>query len=154
MFSNAGAARAGSARRRSRSVFFEDRRLGGDDLLAAVVAVGRHVVAAVRLAGRRVHRQRRLGQLLVRAAVAYALANDEIGLSRLRLKYSDQMALSPEWPLFDFVTSRADPTSLRFREIVAELAGIDTLDNFLAAYSRSYGNEGSALPTMARPVGI
>jgi hypothetical protein len=91
---------------------------------------------------------------LVRAAVAYALANDEIGLSRLRLKYSDQMALSPEWPLFDFVTSRADPTSLRFREIVAELAGIDTLDNFLAAYSRSYGNEGSALPTMARPVGI
>ena len=91
---------------------------------------------------------------LVRAAVAYALANDEIGLSRLRLKYSEPMAMSPEWPLFDFVTSKVDPTTLRFREIVTQLAGIDTLDNFLAAYSRSYGTEGSVLPATARPVGV
>src|SRR5581483_8605580 len=41
-----------------------------DDLLAAVVAVGRHVMAPMRLAGGRVDRQRRLGQRVMRATMA------------------------------------------------------------------------------------
>jgi hypothetical protein len=88
---------------------------------------------------------------LVKAAVAYALDGDEIGLTRLRAKFSDRLAQTPEWQMFDFVSSRAAPDTLRFREIVREIAGVDSLNAFLAAYRQRYGGEGSLLPGSVRP---
>lgn len=90
---------------------------------------------------------------LVKAAVAYALEDDQIGLTRLRAKFSDRLATTPEWALFDFVTSQAAPTTNRFRQIVREVAGVDSLNAFLAAYQQRYGDEGSMLPVAARPAG-
>ncbi len=88
---------------------------------------------------------------LVKAAVAYALEDDRIGLTRLRVKFSDRMATTPEWALFDFVTSEAAPTTTRFRQIVREIAGVDSLNAFLAAYQQRYGGDGALLPVSARP---
>lgn len=88
---------------------------------------------------------------LVKAAVAYALEDDRIGLTRLRAKFSDRLAKTPEWALFDFVTSEAAPTTNRFRQIVREIAGVDSLNAFLAAYQQRYGGDAALLPMSARP---
>jgi len=83
---------------------------------------------------------------LIKAAVAYALASDEIGLTRLRAKFSTMMANVPEWPIFDFVTSKSAPSSYQFRAIAREIAGVDSLNAFLAAYRDRYGEEDALVP--------
>lgn len=83
---------------------------------------------------------------LVRAAVGYALDSDEIGLSRLRGKFADLMKPTPEWPVFEFVTGRAAPTTLKFREIAREIAATDTLGAFLKAYRDRYEPGGALSP--------
>ena len=42
---------------------------------------------------------------VVKAAVGLVLANDPLGLSRLRSKFSDRLAQSAQWPMFDYITS-------------------------------------------------
>src|SRR5690606_9552059 len=59
-------------RRRGWSVFLEGRGRGGNDRLAAVVAVGGDVVADGGLAGGRIGRQLLGAQLVMRAALATA----------------------------------------------------------------------------------
>jgi hypothetical protein len=88
------------------------------------------------------------GQMdMVRAAVAYALAGDRIGLSRLRAKFSDSMARSPQWPMFDYVTSTIEPVSSpNFAKVAESVANIDELNNFLASYKATYGGPGAIVP--------
>ena len=50
---------------------------------------------------------------VLRAAVGFVLADDQIGLSRLRLKYGERMSTTPEWPIFNFVTGKVSVTSRR-----------------------------------------
>lgn len=77
---------------------------------------------------------------VVKAAVAYALANDKIGLSRLRAKFSDAMSKTAEWPMFDYLTGKVVvPTSGQFKTVAKVVAAIDPLDAFLAAYRHIYG---------------
>jgi hypothetical protein len=89
------------------------------------------------------------GQMdMVRAAVAYALAGDRIGLTRLRAKFSDAMAQSPQWPMFDYVTSTIEPvTSANFAKVADSVANIDELNNFLASYKATYGGPDAIAPT-------
>jgi hypothetical protein len=86
---------------------------------------------------------------LIKAAVAYALASDEIGLTRLRAKFSTMMAGVPEWPMFNFVTSRSAPSSYQFRAIAREIAGVDSLNAFLDAYRARYGDSDALMPLQA-----
>jgi hypothetical protein len=76
---------------------------------------------------------------IIRAAVGFVLAEDGLGLSRLRSKFGEQMALSPQWPMFDFVTGPITANSAEFREIAAEVSGLDRLDAFLESYRETYG---------------
>jgi hypothetical protein len=94
------------------------------------------------------------GQMdVVRAAVAYSLGNDPLGLSRLRSKFSDRMAQSPQWPMFDYVTSTVEPVSSpNFAKVAESVANIDELDNFLASYKATYGGDGAIAPDAAGPV--
>lgn len=89
---------------------------------------------------------------VVKAAVGFVLANDELGLSRLRSKFSEQMAKSAEWPLFEYVTRDIAPQSVEFRKVAREVAGADSLDAFLASYRELYGAE-AVVPTKATPTG-
>lgn len=90
---------------------------------------------------------------VVRAAVGYVLASDRIGLSRLRSKFSEQMANSAEWPLFEFVTRDVAPQSLEFKKVAKEIAGLDSLDAFLSSYRELYSGADTVLPEKVKPLG-
>jgi hypothetical protein len=77
---------------------------------------------------------------VVKAAVGFVLAGDELGLSRIRSKFSQQMANSAEWPLFEYVTRDIAPQSMEFRKVAREVASADSLDAFLASYRELYGS--------------
>ncbi|TDQ66664.1 hypothetical protein ATL17_0667 [Maritalea mobilis] len=83
---------------------------------------------------------------LVKAAVAYTLGNDEIGLTRLRAKFSGRMSSTPEWPVFEFVTSKTAFGTKEFKALAKEIADVDSLNSFLAAYKERYGTEGALAP--------
>jgi hypothetical protein len=90
----------------------------------------------------------RLG--MVKAAVGYALANDSFGLSRLRSKFGDTMVVTPEWPMFDLVTSQISITSLEFKTVAAQVSGIEGINAFLSAYRQTYGGDGALAPDNAK----
>lgn len=86
---------------------------------------------------------------IIKMAVGYVLAGDMIGLDRARRKFSEQLSVTPEWAMFDFVTSAVTTSSLEFKQIAAEIAGIDSLGAFLAAYQNAYGDAGALAPILA-----
>ena len=89
---------------------------------------------------------------VVRAGVAFALAGDKIGLSRLRSKFADALSRGPEWPMFDYVTSSIAPvTDPQFNDVAKAVSGIDTLDAFLKSYKQTYSAEGAITPDKGAP---
>jgi tetratricopeptide (TPR) repeat protein len=69
---------------------------------------------------------------VMRAAVSYALAGDNLGLQRLRTKFSQAMSDSPDSHAFQIVTGPIQPDATEFRELARQIASIDTLEAFLA----------------------
>jgi hypothetical protein len=88
---------------------------------------------------------------VVKAAVGFVLAGDKLGLSRIRSKFSEQMANSAEWPLFEYVTRDIAPQSVEFRKVAREVASADSLDAFLASYRELYGSAETMVPVKATP---
>lgn len=87
---------------------------------------------------------------VVKAAVGYVLSNDSLGLSRIRAKFGDQMANSPQWAMFDFVTSQISaPSPAEFKQVAAAVSGMDSLNAFLASYHEIYGGKGALVPDKA-----
>lgn len=87
---------------------------------------------------------------VVKAAVGYVLANDALGLSRIRTKFGDQMANSPQWAMFDFVTSQISaPSPAEFKQVAKAVSGMDSLNAFLASYHEIYGTGGALVPPQA-----
>ena len=86
---------------------------------------------------------------LVRAGVGYALGGDALGLSRLRAKFSDALAQSAEWGLFDFVTGTVTTSSVEFKQVARDIAAIDQLSAFLGAYRERYTDSGAVTPERA-----
>ncbi|MDC9824421.1 hypothetical protein PRN20_11820 [Devosia sp. ZB163] len=86
---------------------------------------------------------------VVKAAVGFVLAGDKLGLSRLRSKFSDQMANSAEWPLFEYVTRDIAPQSVEFRKVAQEIASQDSLNAFIASYRERYGEAAAVTPDKA-----
>jgi hypothetical protein len=76
---------------------------------------------------------------VLRAAVAYALAEDSLGLERLGAKFAGQMAESEMAGAFAAVTGFPARGAGGARDLVREIAGLDTLDAFLAEYRARYG---------------
>lgn len=75
---------------------------------------------------------------VVKAAVGFVLANDSMGVSRLRAKFGDAMAQSAEWAIFNFVTSDITPTSAEFKKVARQVADLDSLNAFLVSYRQVY----------------
>jgi hypothetical protein len=87
---------------------------------------------------------------LIKAAVGYVLVGDPTGLDRLRSKFSDRMSHSPEWPMFDYITSpNAAPGGLEFKEAAKAVAGLDTVTAFLKAYRATYPVDQAVAPAEA-----
>jgi uncharacterized protein YeaC (DUF1315 family) len=70
-------------------------------------------------------------QEVMRAAIAYSLANDEASLDRLRQHFSMKMKASRDANAFDVVSQRIDMHGMAFRDAAAKVASIDTLQTFM-----------------------
>jgi hypothetical protein len=68
---------------------------------------------------------------VMRAAVAYSLANDQTSLDRLRTNFMPKMRGAPSAAAFAVVTERIDLQGVAFRDTAAKVASIDTLKAFM-----------------------
>ena len=67
----------------------------------------------------------------MRGAIAYALAEDAIGLDRFREKYAAKMADGPDRRAFEVVTTPLRAASTEFEGIAKQVVATSTLDAFL-----------------------
>ncbi len=81
---------------------------------------------------------------ILRAAIAYTMADDETGLGSLRDRFVVLMADTPEAAAFEVVTRAADPGGVAFRDMAKSIAGIDTLDAFLRSLGLGRPTGGTA----------
>ncbi len=70
-------------------------------------------------------------ETVMRAAVAYSLANDETSLDRLREHFGPKMKASPDGSAFAVVAQAIDAHGVAFRDAAAQIASIDTLQTFM-----------------------
>jgi len=75
------------------------------------------------------------GQLL-RAAVAYSLANDEASLARVRSHFGAKMKGTPDGNLFAVLSADIDQHGLAFRDAAARIASVDTLEAFMKDFGK------------------
>ncbi len=75
---------------------------------------------------------------VMRAAIAYSLANDQASLDRLRAHFTDKMKTTPDASSFAVVTQRIDLHGVAFRDTAGQIASIDTLDTFMKDFRRRY----------------
>jgi len=77
-------------------------------------------------------------QDVLRTAIAYALANDQLALDRLRTKFSAKMNNSPNARAFEVVTAPIQTQGAEFRSLAKEIASVDTMRSFLDEYRQQY----------------
>ena len=68
---------------------------------------------------------------ILRAAIGYALSEEQISLERLREKYAVKFADGPERRAFDVVSTPIGAAGPEFQDIANRLAATDTLEGFL-----------------------
>jgi tetratricopeptide (TPR) repeat protein len=88
---------------------------------------------------------------MLRAGVAYALAEDKLGTARLRDKYAAKMAQGPDGRAFDVVTGGLGVNSPEFREVARMVASGDTLSVFLRELKARYPEMQGVLPEAVGP---
>ncbi len=77
-------------------------------------------------------------QYVMRAAIAYSLANDETSLDRLRDHFAAKMKASPDASAFAVVTQRIDMQGVAFRDVAGKIASIDTLESFMTDFKTKF----------------
>ncbi|MFL5004835.1 MAG: hypothetical protein ACJ8DK_05770 [Microvirga sp.] len=75
---------------------------------------------------------------VLRAAIAYSLADEALALERLRTRYAAKMADSRDARAFAFLTQPKVASAAAFREIARGVTSADTLAEFLAEYRKRY----------------
>ena len=72
---------------------------------------------------------------LMRAAVAYSLADDDVSLERLRAHFISKMKDTPDANMFTVLSADIDQHGLAFRDAAARIASVDTLEAFMKDFS-------------------
>ena len=75
---------------------------------------------------------------VMRAAIAYSLANDEPSLERLRTNFGPKMKASPDAAAFAVLAQSIDAHGVDFRNRAAQIAAVDTLQTFMKDFSKRY----------------
>jgi hypothetical protein len=75
---------------------------------------------------------------ILRAAIAYTLANDESSLDRLRTSFAAKMSTSKDASAFAVVTQKLDTQGTAFRDMAGQIASIDTLETFMRDFRNRY----------------
>jgi tetratricopeptide (TPR) repeat protein len=81
---------------------------------------------------------------ILRAALAYSLADDALGLDRFRQKYAAKMGEGPDKNAFAVAIDRKAVDSAEFAEIARKVSAADTLDSFLRDVRAHYPLSGPA----------
>ncbi len=81
---------------------------------------------------------------VLRAGISFALADDRLGLDRLREKFIDKMAKSPDAAAFSLVTETTKTSGVAFSDLARKIASLDTLSAFLKDYRKRYVEKGEA----------
>lgn len=84
---------------------------------------------------------------ILRAAIAYTLAEDTLSLERLRQKYGEKMSQSPDAEKFEVVTRPVSDRGVEFLAVAKDVGGGDGLDTFLEEYRRQYLSSVPVVPT-------
>jgi len=77
-------------------------------------------------------------QEVMRAAIAYSLANDEPSLDRLRDHFMPKMKASKDASAFTVVTQNISAQGAAFRDQAGQVASIDTLEAFMKDFKKRY----------------
>jgi hypothetical protein len=77
---------------------------------------------------------------VMRAAISYSLAGDEIDLDRLRGHFAAKMQTSPDASAFAVVSQNIDTQGTAFRDQAGQIASIDTLESFMQDFRKHYEN--------------
>jgi hypothetical protein len=88
---------------------------------------------------------------ILRAELGYALAEDTLGLGRLREKYAAKMAGTPDAHAFEIVSAPLGTSGSEFAAIAHAAAAVDTLDGFLRDMQARYPDASAAPPDPAPP---
>ena len=88
---------------------------------------------------------------VIRAGIAYNLADERMGLERLKAKFSDAMAESADARTFALITGANPTRQPGFREVAQRASKAETLAAFLAEYRKRYPE--SAVPERGKPAG-
>lgn len=88
---------------------------------------------------------------VMRAAIAYGLADDSLSLERLRAKFTSKMADSMDGRAFAVVTAPTGARAAEYREVARSIANADTLSEFLSEYRKRYPDSGTAPVRTAPP---
>jgi hypothetical protein len=83
---------------------------------------------------------------ILRSAIGYSLADDQIGLMRLREKYAAKMADGPDRRAFDVVTTPIGTGGPEFLDVANKVGAMNTLTAFLADLQARYPERRSAAP--------
>jgi hypothetical protein len=75
---------------------------------------------------------------VLRAAIGYSLADEPIGLGRLREKYVAKMENTPDRHAFEIVTAPAGTSGQEFKDVARTVGGMNTLDAFLREMRERY----------------
>lgn len=82
---------------------------------------------------------------VMRAGVAYVMADEALSLDRLRTKFAAKMADSDDARSFAFVTGADKMKSSDIRELARSVASADTTSEFLGEYRKRYPNYASSV---------
>ncbi|TLP48538.1 hypothetical protein FDK21_02435 [Cohaesibacter sp. CAU 1516] len=90
---------------------------------------------------------------ILRAGIAYSLADDKLGLDRLRRKYAEKMSATPVAGAFDVVTLPIERNGEEFHAVAQQIAGINTMERFLTEYRSRYlkGDDSKLAEEQAAP---
>jgi tetratricopeptide (TPR) repeat protein len=91
---------------------------------------------------------------ILRGAIAYALAEDAIGLDRFREKYAAKMSDGPDRRAFEVVTTPMQAASAEFNGIAKQVAATSTLDAFLRDLRARDPDAASGAPARPAPPAV
>ena len=80
---------------------------------------------------------------LVRAAIAYSMSGDRAAAGRIGRRYGEAMAITERAAAFEVLTDDdVPPGDVRFTDLAARIARIDTLDAFMEPFRARFNNGG------------
>ncbi|WP_417470054.1 tetratricopeptide repeat protein [Maricaulis sp.] len=80
---------------------------------------------------------------LVRAAIAYSMSGDRAAAGRLGRRYGEAMSITEVGAAFEVLTDDdIPPGNVRFSDLAARIASIDTLDAFMEPFRARFNNGG------------